>query len=255
MFASYKKKQTTMTTVYVSGGKLGDFIQQLSIVYERFLLDRKPAILYIDNRGDPFTLGVQKAYEDLLPIISKQYYIKEFKVYQGEPYDVDLSSWRKHIWHGSQVMDNYLTWMKKEYNLLWGKHAWIHNIPLDLKWNDHVVINTTHYRFPDMLNWFLLCRRCPKEKIVFVAFDPKEYQHFSSMTRTNFRFHKPTSLLEFCIIIRSCLLFVGSLSAPLSFAFGLHAPMKIGLHGKRTNHFDYQVFHNIGTVFPKHCLR
>lgn len=238
-----------MTRVYVSGGKLGDFIQQLSVVYERFLVDKEPAIVYISDRGDTFRFGVEKAYEDLLPIISKQPYIKEFKIHHGEPYDVDLSSWRKYT--AQNPLNDYLTWMKKEYGIEWGKHKWILNISTNPIWKDKIVINTTHYRFPETFPWHLQFRRMMNpNKLVFVGFDPVDYQDFVKRTGLKVRFHKPTSIHDFCIIINSCEMFVGSLSAPLSFAFGLHARLKIGYFGQKQNHFDYQVFRTIGKFIP-----
>lgn len=229
-----------MTTTYVSGGRLGDFIQQLSIVYERFLVDKKPAIIYISNRGDAFQMGIEKSYRDLLPIVSKQPYIKEFKIHKGEPYDIDLSSWRNHI-----ATDGYLEWMKKEYNIEWGKHQWLFNIPTNPIWKDCLIINTTHRRFPDMINWMILLRRCQPNKVVFVGFDDQDYQYFVQHA-FNIRFHKLHSLLELCTILNSCKLFIGSLSAPLSFALGLHTKTKIGLFGKKENHVDYKYFQHLG---------
>lgn len=237
-----------MTRVYVSGGKLGDFIQQLSIVYERFLIDRQPAILYISERGDTFRFGLQKAYEDLLPIVSKQPYIKEFKIHQGEPFDVDLSSWRKHTTRNP--LHDYVTWMKQEYDVEWGKHKWIWNIPTDPTWKDKIVINTTHYRFPETFPWKLQFRRTHPNQLWFVSFGAVDYQNFITKTGLKVRFHKPKSIYDFCVIINSCQLFIGSLSAPLSIAFSLHAPLKIGYFGQKQNHFDYQVFRTIGKFIP-----
>lgn len=227
-----------MATTYLSGGKIGDFLQQLSVVYERFLLDNKPAVVYICERGDTFRHGVHRAYTDLTPIMSRQPYIKEFKIHQGEPYDFDLTRWRNHIDH-----DNYLTSMKKEYNVDWGKNRWLLNIPIDPNWRDCVVVNTTHYRFPDEINWQSFFE---KKKTVFVGFEKDEYIHFKRLIRHhNTHFYCPSSLFEMCVIIASCKLFIGSLSAPLSLAFGLHVPLEIGFFGKKDNHPDYRIFHNM----------
>lgn len=240
------------TTVYVSGGKLGDFIQQLSVVYEKFLVDKEPAIVYISNRGDTFRFGVQKAYEDLLPIVSKQPYIKEFKIHHGEPYDVDLSSWRAYTAH--DPLTDYLTWMKVEYGIDWGKNKWILNIPTDPNWKDKIVINTTHYRFPETFPWQDYSNTEP-HKLIFVGFDAKDYEDFVARTGFQVLFFKPHSIYDFCIIIQSCELFVGSLSAPLSIAFALHAPLRIGFFGKKQKHPDYHIFQTIDTFIPSSLLR
>jgi len=237
-------------TIYISGGKLGDFIQQMSIIYERFLLDKKPAILYISERGDKFRHGVKRAYTDLLPIVSKQPYIKEFKIHNGEQYDIDLSRWRRHIYVDKKFMDDYLTWMKKEYNIDWGKNKWIFDIPCDAIWKDKIVINTTSYRFPDIIDWKIFFNRIDYGNILFVGFDKNEHDHFVKNAH-KINYYCPHSLEELFTIINSCKLFIGSLSAPLSIAFSIHTPTKIGFykHTKR-NFNDYKHFHNIGQNIP-----
>ena len=234
------------TTTYVSGGKLGDFIQQLAVVYDRFLVDKEPAIVYISDRGDQFRFGVQKAYEDLLPIVSKQPYIKEFKIHQDEPYDVDLSSWRRLT--VCEPLHDYVTWMKQEYDIDWGKEQWIFYIPIDPNWKDKIVINTTHYRFPDTFSWQDYFSRTDPNKLIFVGFEDKDYEDFVRRAGFQISFFKPDSFYDFCIIINSCELFVGSLSAPLSFAFAVHAPVKIGYFVQ--NSYDAHIFRNIGQHIP-----
>lgn len=57
-----------MPVSYLSGGKTGDFIQQLSVVYEKYLETNEPAVVYISERGDTFRFGVKRAYQDLRQI-------------------------------------------------------------------------------------------------------------------------------------------------------------------------------------------
>ena len=101
---------------YLGGGMLGDFIQQLSIVYEKFLETNTPCILYIADHGDNFKFSVQTTFEDLLPIVSRQSYILEFKIHNDEPFDVDLSAWRESIYDKS-----YIDCMKHHYGIDWGR--------------------------------------------------------------------------------------------------------------------------------------
>lgn len=231
---------------YVSGGKIGDFIQQMSVIYENYRRDKQPASLFISERGDDFQYGIHQAYKDLHPIVSAQPYIEEFKIHQGEPYDVDLSSWRRHADFNFQ--DNYMEWMKKEYDVVWGKHKWLLNIPTHEAWEDKVVINTTQNRFPTMVDWETLFDRHPIEDIVFVGFEKKEHLHF---TRTihHIPFYRPPSLMEMCMLLNSCKLFVGSLSLPLSMALGLHIPHKIGLYND-ADMFDLPAFSTMGRNIP-----
>lgn len=209
---------------YISGGKIGDFIQQMSVIYEKYQVNKQPATLYISDRGDNFQSGVNKAYEDLHPIVSVQPYIKEFKIHQGEPYDMDLSSWRQHA--------------------DWGKHKWLLNIPTYEAWKDKVIINTTQNRFPMMVDWEQLFGRHPTEKIMFVGFEKKEHSHFIR-TIHHIPFYRPQSLMEMCVLINSCKFFVGSLSSPLSIALALHTPHQIGLYNNN-DRFDLPTFYKIG---------
>ena len=79
---------------YLSGGKLGDFIHQLSVIQENYIKTGIKAILYISNTEDHFTFGVERAYNDIKKFILAQPYIHEFKIHNGEQYDINLSDWR-----------------------------------------------------------------------------------------------------------------------------------------------------------------
>ena len=80
--------------VYISGGLLGDFVHQLSTINENFLRSGRKGILYMANIGDAFRFGLSRTYEDMVPIVSKQIYIKTYAIYNNERYDVNLSDWR-----------------------------------------------------------------------------------------------------------------------------------------------------------------
>jgi len=244
------KQMIKKPLAYVSGGKIGDFIQQMSVIYEKYQANQQPATLYISDRGDTFQYGVQKAYEDLYPIVSAQPYIQEFKIHQGEPYDVDLSSWRRHAVF--KFKDNYLEWMKKEYDVDWGKHKWLLNMPTLEAWKDKVVINTTRNRFPTMVDWETVFDEHPIEKIMFVGFEKKEHLHFTKIIH-HIPFYRPPSLMDMCVILNSCKLFMGSLSLPLSIALGLHAPHKIGLYND-VNMFDLPAFYSMERNMPSKII-
>lgn len=234
-----------MAISYLSGGKIGDFIQQLSIVYEKYLKTNQKAILYISNKGDEFRFGLDKAYKDLSSILALQPYIELFKIHNNEPYDVDLTSWRQCDPNGSFIGRVY-----KEYSVYWGVHKWIFNIPVEKKWNRFIVINTTHYRFPDNIDWNALQCEYGRNHMIFVSFEELEYKYF---VKSCFQigYYKPTSLYELYIILNSCKLFVGSLSAPLSITLSLHSPSTIGYVGSKQNYMDYLIFKSIKTYIRR----
>jgi hypothetical protein len=115
---------------YIAGGLFGDFIHQLSVIKEKYVLTNKKGILYISNNGEAFRLGLEDTYHKTYNLIISQDYIKEYKIYNGEPYDINLCSWRynRFLYH-----DNWYRIFSDEYSIEWGKHQWL-TVPKDNKW-------------------------------------------------------------------------------------------------------------------------
>ena len=55
-----------------------------------------------------------------------------------------------------------------------------------------------------------------KDELIFITFNIEDYNNFSNNTNTNIKYYIPLSLEELVIIINSCKLFIGGLSAPLA---------------------------------------
>ena len=56
--------------IYISGGLLGDFIHQLSVINEKYLETGRKGVLYISTSvGDGFRFGIGRAYSDTLKTI------------------------------------------------------------------------------------------------------------------------------------------------------------------------------------------
>ena len=134
-----------MSITYISGGLLGDFFHQLSIINENYIKTNKKGILYIANIGDTFRNGLQKTYDDLCEIVFLQEYIEDFKIYNGEIYDINLSFWRNYVSGNTRICNV----IKNIYDVEWGIHKWVNNIPVLKEWENKIIINTTHYRFPN----------------------------------------------------------------------------------------------------------
>jgi len=208
---------------YLAGGKLGDFIYSLSVIQEKYIQTGHRGILYLSNKGDHFTHGLEKAYNDTYDIVICQPYILSYKIYNGEEYDIDLTEWRECDY----VSRSYPSTMDHYYSIQWGKHKWIHNIPIKNEWENKIVISTVHYRFPLSIQW----SRFVGQDIVFMCFDRKDYYDFCQRTRLYPAYHQPHTLMEMCIMIQSCKQFVASFSAPLALAFALHTHCVIGEFG------------------------
>lgn len=211
--------------IYINGGLLGDFIQSLSVICEKFYetCGRK-GILYISNIGDTFRNGLENTYNDIYPVIIKQKYIKEFKIYNNESYDIDLVKWRyddlvfKTSW--SNIYNN-------NYNVCWGKHKWLETLYND-KWKDKVIINTTNYRFPYNIDFKLLNELHPNN-LIYISSSKDTHIYFENKTQLYINYYQVNDFLELATIINSCKLFVGSISMPFSVANALHKPRICGL--------------------------
>ena len=216
---------------YICGGLLGDFIQSLSIPYEKFKRTGRRANIYLADGfgGDNFRFGLQNTYNDIFDIISKQFYIKEFKMYSGETnIDINLNDWRRCTkLYKANLYEIYKTTFDSE----WGNEKWLFidtDSSFRTKWEDKIVINTTYYRFPDNIDFQELYNKYDG-KLVFVSNQPQEYAFFLSRTFLKISHYNPSSFTELCNIISSCQLFIGSLSSPLSIAHAIDKKRIMGL--------------------------
>lgn len=219
-----------MTLKYVSGGMLGDFIKQLSIVHEKWVETGERGIVYMtDKLGDSFRHGIENTYADIRDIVCGLEYIEDFKIHHDEEYDVDLTEWRyaQAPFFVDRVMECY--------GVPWGRHPWIHNIPTSPEWGKRIVINTTAYRFPDSFDWDRVFRWYEHDaEFWFVGNSEHDYQDFVNRTNRPISFHQPATFLEMCTIINSCFLFVGSMSTPMCIAYSLHKRCVVGCHHLET---------------------
>lgn len=209
---------------YLAGGKLGDFIHSLFVVNEKYLETGKKGIVYVFDKGirdgGGFAYPLEIAYQHIKEILDRQEYIGFFLIHRGEEYDVDLTEWRDCDY----VSRSYPQTMNDYYSVQWGKHPWINNIPFDMEWADKTVVWTIESRFPHTIQW----SRFLNDNLVFISFDKKDYDYFCQKTHMNMEFYSPQSLLELCVILRSCRRYVASYSGPLALAFALHIPCFIG---------------------------
>ena len=213
-----------MSITYISGGLLGDFFHQLSIINENYIKTNKKGILYIANIGDTFRNGLQKTYDDLCEIVFLQEYIEDFKIYNGEIYDINLSFWRNYVSGNTRICNV----IKNIYDVEWGIHKWVNNIPVLKEWENKIIINTTHYRFPND-SLFEQIKGLDLTNFVYISIFKNEYDYFVNKTNIQINYYSPKSLMELCIILNSCEKVIGSLSAPLSIATSLHKNCAYGI--------------------------
>ena len=214
-----------MFIYYLSGGLLGDFIYQLSIINENFIKTGKKGILYLSNKGDSFKYGLENTYYELYNIIKKQDYIEDFNLYNNEYIDIDLTEWRENK---NVEFKNWYIKYSNTYNVDWGKNKWLsYPYSKNNSWNDKVIINTTNYRWPYNIN-FKEIFNLYKNDLLFVSYDYFQYNYFTEKTGINIDYYKPINFDNLCNCINNCKLFIGSQSAPLHIAFAMKKNIIIG---------------------------
>jgi FkbM family methyltransferase len=204
------------TIDYLAGGKLGDFIHQLSVVYEKFLqTGQKGRIFMSENIGDPFQRGVVETHKDILPLIGDLPYIESLHVHNGEKFHFNLSSWRAQPdMHKYSWQDIFFI----SYDVAWGRNAWISTtVNEDLK--DVTLISTNPARW-NSIDWNGLFDKIAGP-IMFLNINENEFEHFCKETKRNIPAVKCKTFSEIAIAIQSCKMLIATLSMPLAIADGM----------------------------------
>jgi hypothetical protein len=206
---------------YISGGLLGDFIHQLSVINEKYIESGRKGILYIALTGDHFRFGLQKTYDDTYSFIISQPYIHSYMIHKGEKWDINLSCWRSNL-SSLTPNENWYDLYKKTYNVEWGSHPWIYTNTILPDFKDKVLFHCSSTRFPAHINFNSLFDEFDVKNIIFITNNAEEYNYFKNRTGIDLNLHIITSLKEQLDLINSCKCFIGGLSSPLTFAHALH---------------------------------
>lgn len=219
---------------YESGGKLGDFINQLSIINEIFYETGRKGVLYIKELPEKytkFTTGYKKTFEETYDLIMSEKYILDYKIHTGEKTDIDLSSWRPNLKSNKNWKSNF----KYNYKVDWCKHKWL-NITTDDKWRDINIINFTSYRFINMDTIqklkTIIDNSSTKNSFYFISFDTFSYHFFVMNTGINIPLYNPKNLEEVAIILKSCKYAYLGLSAIQSICVALHKNHSVFVNDK-----------------------
>ena len=205
------------TIKYLSGGFLGDFVYQLSVIKEKFLETGMKGEVFLTN-DECWKFGINKAFTDLKEIIEFQDYIADFKIYNNEQFGnfISLSSWRDN---DLLFKTDFKELFKNEYNIEFGTHKWL-DLPTNQMFNETILISSTELRCNPYFNYesLNLCNR----QIFFATTDISEYDHFSKTTNGKFNMIFFNNLKDFWIAINSCELFVCSFGSFLCVANALY---------------------------------
>ncbi len=206
--------------IYISGGALGDFIYQLSVINEKYLTTGRKGMLYISNHSDTYTFGIKRTYEDTEKVVKSQPYIHDYKIYNGQTFDIDLSSWRS-----SDLLNtaSFAHIFSKEYGVEWGKHKWI-TCNENPKYKDKILVHCSKRRLNHSLNYDALFNVKPFERYLFVTMDYEEYSNFIAISKHTLPLELFTDYGLFVEAICSAGHFLGNLSSPFNVAFAAHRP-------------------------------
>lgn len=204
---------------YAAGGKLGDFVHQLSVVYERYLQTGRRGCLYVGERnvgGDPFSRGLDATIRDVSPYLLTLPYIQSIETYTGQPIDINLSQWR---YIPNLCSKSWQQIYGETYGVQWGARAWF---PQSRSPNpsDIVLVNTSPTRWTDEVKWSVLLAKYPGTPM-FLQTSLSDYQHFCERTGLRLPIVDGSSFSNIVSAVQSCRIFIGTLSMPLAVADAL----------------------------------
>ena len=234
---------------YLSGGRLGDLIHNLSVINENFYKTGRKGILYISDNNDKFEFGLQNTYNDTNNIITSQRYIKTYKIHENEPFDINLNDWRMNP---LLYIQNFCNTYSQTYNIEWGKHQWI-KIPLiNYALKDKILINVSITRFKN-IDYNQFKTKYGEENLIFICFDKNQYINFINRTKMNIKCMHVKNFNELCVAINSCKLFIGTQSMPLALTNALFHDCIILLdyanNKNNPNNIDLILHENFNIVF------
>lgn len=227
---------------YISGGRLGDMIQSLSVINEMYLKYGRRGNLYIyvgSHNGfnfEAFSCDMNLTYNDTYEVIIKQPYINEYKIFTNEHIDVNLSEWRL-----SPLLfkANWIDLYTECYNIDWGSEKWL-SVPKHDAWCNIVLINVSIIRFPENVNYAELYARYG-ESLVFISPADDLYLNFIRRTSLPIKLYKPDTFTDLCIAVNSCKLLIAGLSAVFTIGNALDVPRIVLLQSSGNDNA-----HNIG---------
>lgn len=211
------------------GGKLGDFVHSLIIPKYLFDVTGERFNVYICNHEmEIFASGLEKSYQELLPIIQEQEYINDFGIFSGNEFiDIDLTMFRNK--------ENLLSTSWNEF-YLWNYIDPSINVPFNFSWlklknnnvfNDTLLINRNNLPFvnEDAETVYKNYIRGYSGRVYFVCSWESQYENFPFKNEVPMLFLP--NLYDMARAISSCKHFLGNLTATSAFASAVNKPRTI----------------------------
>lgn len=221
------------TIKYVSGGKFGDYLNQLSVICENFYKTGQKGELYIANIGDYFPCGIEYTYNDTYNVIKSQKFIDAYKIYDvnnnninGNNY-INLSLWRINVHNYIKLNYSWIEIYSDFYNISWGSRKWLNlNFEEKIYWKNKIIINVTPQRFISE-NAIDKMKNIINDRLndcIFISNEQDSYDYFCNNANLQINYYKPNSFEETINIINSCELCFLGFSSMAVIANSLHKP-------------------------------
>ena len=193
-------------------GKLGDIIYSLPAIRSC-----RHAALYLNVAGD---FGLQRLHvEALLPLLRRQEYLDEVRLYEGEPFHYDLDGFRRLYPATQNLADCHLKLLG--LSPVWRNEPWLAVPKREGSPKDYVVFarSINHHGIPGL---WPACYSLLSHKAVFVG-SGLEHGLFEAEFGP-VPYAETRSFLDLATLIDGADLFVGNQSSPYAVAEGLKVP-------------------------------
>jgi hypothetical protein len=220
------------------GPKLGDLMHALTVpaYYYKFLGIKTN--FYINEIYDKFSTSLERTYEELLPILTKQPYINSFEIYEPKIHSVvheDLNAFRyngllytRSFWavflhtafHNNPIIPKNFVALEMPKNDTFGDCLLIHRKDGRFEWTDTIEKN-----YKTVLDQF--------DKKIFIDFESSNYKKFKFKHECEL-FVEP-DLGKFLEYVNGCKVFLTNASGPLCMATSMNSP-RIGELGHFTSY-------------------
>jgi hypothetical protein len=196
-------------------GKLGDLIHSLYVCNVLFKHFDKKCIIYMTDSVEPFENGLENTYMELYETIKMQPFCAEFKIWNGEPVEVNTTLFRR-----SNLL--YKNCWREIFNesfntpILTGAWLEYHNPKI----NQNTLVISRRYKTPLSQNakYTYLNYIQQFENIVFLGsqydYDLFDLKHYCKLVT-------PLTIDDWLINIKTSGYFIGNQSSPLAMALAL----------------------------------
>jgi len=203
---------------YLSCGKLGDLIFNLSVINEIFLQSGKKGILFLNEHPEKFQFSLEKTYNDIKNIILSQKYIQDIKIYDGtSEIDINLNIWRNSPYLSNNNWSVIYNKTYEKYNIEWGKHIWL-DLPKNDKYKEFIFVFHSTRRMNTNISYRNFIKKTER-KVYFITTDITEYIPFKNVLNCEPLIFD--DLYEYCVALNSCHMMITNTSFPLCISMGL----------------------------------